>query len=141
MKVHKNLKNDLGIEFGGIMYTWVDPSGSKTWPSSSNNDPKCKYSDKIHSAHVKLIKNNKDIMLASDWGYKRYTEKYKNAFCLGKHTFTSKNGTKSEIPANTTHLTSAGLSKGGVEAGINMSKRVKDKNYDTSYTGYTKNCQ
>ena len=132
MKVHKNLKKDLGIEFGGIMYTWVDPS-------KRNQKPKCEYNDKVHAAHVKLIKNNKDIMLASDWGYKRYTEGYKNAFSLPKHDIVV-DGTKYTISNNTNHLTSAGLSKGGVEAALNVSKKVLNKNYDTSYTGYTKNC-
>ena len=132
MRVHNYLKKNLGLKFGAIIYTSHRPSTRK-------NKDYCKKIDLLHNEQVKLIKNNKDIMLASDWGYKRYTENYTPAFGLPAHSYTE-NGKKVDVVDNSIHFTSASLSKIGVDSAINISKRINNPSYDTSYTGYTKNC-
>ncbi len=133
MKVHNNMKKDLGIQFGAIIYT-----ASKI--ERRRDKSLCSTVDQLHAEQVKLVSKNKDIMLGTDWGYKRYTEEYENAFGLKKHTVTL-NGKNVEVKDNSIHFTSASLSKIGVNAAINVSKRIKYPNMNTSYVGYTKNCK
>ena len=132
LRVHNNLKKALGLKFGAIIYT-------SNRPSVRSDKNRCKDIDGLHAVQAQLISKNKDIMLGSDWGYRRYTEKYEPAFGFKAHTVTY-NGTTYQIDENTIHFNSAALSKIGVDTALNVSKRIKNPNMNTSYTGYTKKC-
>ena len=133
MRLHNYLKKNFGLKFGAIVYTAYKPSTSK-------DSKKCVLIDGMHNAQANLIKKNKDIILASDFAYRRYTENYANAFGLGQHTYTE-NGKKVIVKDNSAHYTSLTLSKIGIDSALRISKLIKNPNMDTSNTGYTKKCK
>mgnify|MGYP004476747243 CR=1 FL=1 len=113
MKVHNNLKKDLGITFGAL----VETSGK----ISARGDENTKISKSIINIHKQqeaLINNNNDIILGSDFSYRMYVQNNSQVFALQK----SSNGVDNSI-----HLTSASLSQIGKETATNVSKLIKEK--------------
>lgn len=114
LKVHNNLKNDLGIQKGAICETSTQIG--RPWS----------YLENVHNAQEELIEENDDIILGSSYSYDRFVSQesdYEN--CTTKVTYDEKgdrldydtaftNATYSvDYPQNTIHLTSASLSQVG----------------------------
>lgn len=123
LKVHNNLKNDLGITKGAIVQT------SMTIGDEGNGY--YQYTETIHQAQEALIAENDDIILGSAYSYERYIPDqttYENPGYINK-IFTDEQGNKLsyseafknasysvDYPGNTIHFTSATLSQMGREA-------------------------
>ena len=131
MKVHNNLKNDLGIQKGALIET-----------ARAGGTYKLDAVNVIHQAQERLISENSDIVLGSTFFYDKYVpakEDYDK--CNTKITLDS-NGNKISyenalekartaedyIDDNTTnnaiHLTSAALSQIGRETALNLANNI-----------------
>ena len=132
MNVHNNLKNDLKITHGFIVETSTT-DGTELMDKVKN----------INYAHKKLISDNYDISLASDYPYKNYTpsekqfsssetvksgNQYKTALGLSKLSkcITPAAKNKSGQDKNAIHFNSAALSQIGYETAVNASKVTKN---------------
>ena len=118
LRVHNNIKNDLGIQKGAICETSVT-LGTETMAKVNQ----------VHDAQEQLIAENDDIILGSSYSYDRYVPSesdYNN--CNTKIAF-DKSGNKLsynvalqnasysvDYSGNTVHFTSAALSQVGKEA-------------------------
>ena len=106
MKVHNSLKEDLGLEYGGIVYT-----GQRFQVSSNLFDGVVG----VHTAQKNLINNNSDIFLASSYPYSRYysfMKENKSDYCISPN-----DGDK-------IHFTSAALSQIGMDSAISSVKQL-----------------
>ena len=128
MRVHNNIKNDLGISKGAIIYT------------SMTNAVYYDGIPNVHLAQEQLVNENEDIILGSSYAYDRYvpTEEIYNSEQYVTNIFVDENGNKlpyedalkvanySMCPyPNNIHLTSAALSQIGKEAAEKFSKIVE----------------
>lgn len=133
LKVHNNLKNDLGITKGGIVET------SYTIGISSSIYEQIKN---LHQAQEELIQENEDIILGSSYSYDRYVpnEETYNSDNYENKVFFDDNGEKLNYleafenasysvnyPNNTIHFTSAALSQIGREVAESFSKIIDVK--------------
>lgn len=132
LKVHNNLKNDLGIMKGAIVETSY---------TIGMND---KYDGvkKIFLAQEELIKENDDIILGSSYSYDRYVpdEATYNSNAYKNDIFIDSSGKKLPYdtafeyasysvcyPNNTIHFTSAALAQIGKETAESFSKIIDVK--------------
>ena len=95
INVHNNLKKDLNLSFGAIVYT-----------------VRSGYIDevkRVHAAQENLIKNNNDIILGTDFVYKEFMANNTTIFCPG---------------SNSIHVNSAGLSQVGRNVATNVVKKL-----------------
>ncbi len=124
LKVHNNLKNDLGITLGAICET-----------STKVGEKTMEQVEKVHIAQEELIAENEDIILGSSYSYDRYVPKqsdYENcttkiAFDINGNKLDYKEAFKRatysvDYSKNTIHFTSAALSQVGKEVAEVLSK-------------------
>ena len=144
MKVHEYLKQDLGITKGAIVLSGSAPGANE----GEVNDFEDTYSydnvRPVQQAQLNLIKNNQDIILASNFHYKNYLPdeetytnvrngedkesyvsdkfkkkdgnylQYKDAVELAKLSLCTTND--NILTSNSMHFTAAALSQTGLEA-------------------------
>ena len=110
MKVHNNIKKDLGIPFGAIIET-----GGDLYKASFGSSKKdyIQYAKYIHTQQEALINNNNDIILGTKFSYNIFNKQQINAFCIQQYE------QKAAI-----HLTSASLAQIGKESAESVSKRI-----------------
>lgn len=126
LKVHNNLKNDLGITKGAIIQTSTEIGAVGRYSNV----------EIIHQAQEAIIEENNDIILGSSYPYERYVpdqETYESEDYINK-IYVDVNGNKLNYneafnnasysvcyPNNTIHFSSAGLSQIGRETAISFS--------------------
>lgn len=122
VEVHNNLKNDLGIDFGVLIET-----------STKIGNNKRTEVEAINNAQERIISENADIILGSDFSYRYYCATSGETPPNNKKTcITNINNAKlavCEPTNNTIHFTSAGLSQIGKEAAIRTISYLNNKNY------------
>ena len=124
IKVHNNMKNDLGITVGAIAETSTK-IGSPTLTNVNNK----------HMAYEELIEENDDIILGSSYAYDRYVpNEAQYSLCNTKICYDSdgnkltyskalEKASKSvDYDTNTIHFTSAALSQIGKESAESLSQ-------------------
>ena len=118
MKVHNHLKEDCGITLGAIVET-ARASGTG-------------YSDGvklINIAQKQLIKDNNDIILGSDYPYRKYIpsadQYYKTDYSTAL-TNAKYSACDTAVSANIIHFTSAALSQIGKESATNVANFVNN---------------
>ena len=122
LSIHNNLKKDCGITLGGIIET------AYTVGSNTNIGVQG-----INLAHEKLIKANKDIILASNYPYRKYVPNadsyygtdYNKALSNSKYSVCI-----TDVKDNTIHFNSAALSQIGLESATNIANYLNNKNVD-----------
>lgn len=118
MMVHNNLKRDCDISLGGII---------ETAATIGSTFSKGVYG--VNVAHEKLIKNNKDIILASDYPFRKYVPEpdayyntdYESALNNAKYSVCI-----TERANNAIHFTSAALSQIGLESANNIANYLNN---------------
>lgn len=104
MTVHNNIKKDLGITFGSIVYIGGNPN--------TKTSSRAALVQALHNEQVKLINNNYDIIAGSSLAY--------NSYMNGKYNIFSDQKIDSTGAINGIHVTSAGLSQIGKDTANNI---------------------
>lgn len=116
LKVHNNLKNDLGMEFGVIVET-----SSKLVKEGRNNPTGVNY---IHKVQEQIIKEKSDIILGSSFSYDNYNSIIDGDSVSLKKAFLSRYQLNDNDFGNSYHFNAAALSQIGKESATNAAKHV-----------------
>ena len=117
LNVHKNLKNDLGLQFGII---------NTTGRNIKYYDADYTYVKKINDAQKKLANKNNDIIIGSNLGFEVYKNRIREAFCLEN----SRNYNENTTHSNLIHFNSATLSQLGKDSANAAVKYLRNVNVD-----------
>ena len=157
MKVHNNLKKDLGLQFGVL----IETSSYMPYDKNGNYTPRNRIETiKMYDVQKSIITNNSDIILGSDYAYRYYVPS-KDLFCKKNSQISTCSTSKCSIMTesecnnkitdyefkraykkgllgrslslskdkydNNIHFNSAALSQIGYESAINAVKYIKGK--------------
>lgn len=116
MTVHNELKKDLGLEFGAMVYVGHRATTRNVVDSEDDGKTHLEQVELFNTIQSQLISDNDDIILATDLPYKSY---------IGLDTSNNKGNIFSGYDKNSIHLTAAGLSQVGKNTAISVANSGK----------------